>query len=87
MHCEARRAGTNLETLLAKVSAVPFDELASRRYGAVRDALEKRGAPIGPLDTLIASHALAGGYVLATHNVRELRRVVGLRVEDWLAAT
>lgn len=83
----ARRAAANLETLLAKVSAIPFDESATRRYGAMRDALEKRGAPIGPLDTLIAAHALATGHVLATHNVREFRRVPGLRVEDWLAAT
>jgi tRNA(fMet)-specific endonuclease VapC len=47
--------------------------------------LEARGSPIGPLDTLIAAHALSLGWRLATHNVREFRRVPGLRVEDWLA--
>ena len=29
--------------------------------------------------------ALSLGWALATHNVREFRRVPGLRVEDWLA--
>lgn len=41
--------------------------------------------PIGPLDTLIAAHALSLEAVLVTCNVREFRRVAGLRVENWLA--
>jgi len=40
---------------------------------------------IGPLDALIAAHALALEAVLVTRNVREFRRVGGLRVENWLA--
>jgi len=79
-----RRASANLRLLLAKVAAVPFDEAASIRYGRLRALLETRGSPIGPLDTLIAAHALALGWRLVTHNVREFRRVPGLRVEDWL---
>ncbi len=63
---------------------VPFDEQAAERYGELRSILEKKGTPIGPLDTLIAAHALSLGWALATHNVREFRRVPGLRVEDWL---
>ena len=38
---------------------------------------------IGPLDTLIAAHALALGAVLVTHNTREFTRVPKLTVEDW----
>jgi tRNA(fMet)-specific endonuclease VapC len=45
--------------------------------------MEKKGRPIGPLDTLIAAHALALGTVLVTNNTREFRRVPGLSVEDW----
>jgi tRNA(fMet)-specific endonuclease VapC len=77
----AKRASSNLRALLSSVGVVPFDEPATERYGAVRAQLERRG----PLDTLIASHALALGWTLATHNVREFRRVPGLKVEDWLA--
>ena len=35
-------------------------------------------------DLLIASHALALGLTLVTHNTREFSRIVGLQVEDWL---
>jgi tRNA(fMet)-specific endonuclease VapC len=82
---QRKRAASNLRVLLGKIGAVPFDEPATARYGELRTLLEKRGSPIGPLDTLIAAHALSLGHVLATHNTREFRRVPGLKVEDWLA--
>ncbi|MBS4096213.1 MAG: type II toxin-antitoxin system VapC family toxin [Sulfuricella sp.] len=62
---------------------VPFDEAAAHRAGTVRSELESSGLPIGPLDTLIAAHALSLGIPLVTHNVREFARVTGLSVEDW----
>jgi tRNA(fMet)-specific endonuclease VapC len=39
---------------------------------------------IGNHDLLIAAHALALDLTLVTANVREFRRVEGLRVENWL---
>lgn len=33
---------------------------------------------------LIAAHAIALDIPLATNNLREFRRVPGLRVENWL---
>ena len=36
------------------------------------------------MSSKLAAHALSLGRVLATHNVREFRRVPGLKVEDWL---
>lgn len=81
----AKRAASNLRALLGTVGVVPFDDAATERYGALRAQLERRGSPIGPLDTLIAAHALSMGWTLASHNVKEFRRVPGLRVEDWLA--
>ena len=81
---QPKRATSNLNVLRAKIGVVPFDEAATARYGALRALLEKRGSPIGPLDTLIAAHALSLGWTLATHNVREFRRVPGLHVEAWL---
>lgn len=52
-------------------------------------SLEARGTPIGPMDMLIAGHALALDATLVTTlvtgNDREFGRVVGLRVENWLA--
>jgi tRNA(fMet)-specific endonuclease VapC len=81
---QPKRADANLRKLRSKVSVVPFDEEATLRYGSLRALLEKRGTPIGPLDTLIAAHSLALGWALATHNVKEFRRIPGLRCEDWL---
>jgi tRNA(fMet)-specific endonuclease VapC len=74
-----------LERFLAAFEVVPFDEDASRRYGLVRAFLKARGTPIGPLDTLIAGHALALNATVVTNNVDEFVRVPGLCVEDWLA--
>jgi tRNA(fMet)-specific endonuclease VapC len=45
--------------------------------------LERAGATISPLDTLIAAHAVALGAILVTNNVGKFGRVQELRVEDW----
>jgi len=73
-----------VERALASIAIAPFDLRAARVYGEVRSALRRRGTPIGPLDTLIAAHAIALGIPLVTNNVREFARVPGLRVENWL---
>lgn len=70
----------------APLAIVPFDDAAAATYGTVRATLERAGKPIGPLDTLIASHALAIGAILVSSNEREFRRVRGLTVENWLEA-
>ena len=79
---EAARSA--LSEFLLPLEVAPFDEAACVRYGFVRAKLEAAGKPIGPLDTLIAAHALSLGVVLVTNNLREFRRVPGLTVEDWL---
>lgn len=75
------------ETLLfgfcAPLAILPFDDRAAECYGAVRTQLERAGTPIGPLDTLIAAHALALKLTLVTSNQREFSRVTGLQIEDW----
>lgn len=73
-----------LELFLAFFEIAPFDALAATAYGSLRARLKALGTPIGPLDTLIAAHALALGAIMATNNVREFGRVPGLTVENWL---
>jgi tRNA(fMet)-specific endonuclease VapC len=82
---KAREEGRMAE-LLALVDVLPFGAAAAARYGQVRADLERRGQPIGALDTLIAAHALAEGMTLVTNNRREFDRVTALAVEDWFAA-
>ncbi len=69
--------------LCAALQIAPFDDAAAECYGEVRSVLERAGRPIGPLDTLIAAHALSLDAVLVTGNLREFGRVPGLRVERW----
>jgi tRNA(fMet)-specific endonuclease VapC len=88
LHAGIRKTGSQrnlraLDAFLAPLTIMEFDAAAARVYGDVRTALEKRGVPIGPLDTLIAAHALSLGTVLVTNNQREFKRVPGLRVENW----
>ncbi len=61
-----------------------FDTSAAEVYGHIRAELENAGTPIGPLDTLIAAHALAADCTLVTNNENEFRRVRNLTIENWI---
>lgn len=74
---------TLLAQFLAPLAIVPFDAMAAQAYGAMRTTVERNGCPIGPLDTLIAAHALSIPCTLVTRNQREFRRVEGLHLETW----
>ena len=83
---KSSRPEQNLEALgrfLLPLEILAFGEEAAAAYGRVRVALEKAGTPIGPLDTLIAAHAVSMGVTLVTNNTREFMRVPGLEIEDW----
>ena len=61
----------------------PLDADVAKQYGRVRTELERAGTPIGAYDLMIAAHAMSLGLTLVTNNIREFRRVRGLRVENW----
>ena len=73
-----------LEMFLAPLAILPFDEAAVWVYGDLRAELERKGAPIGALDTMIAAHALSQQSTLVTNNTRQFARVPGLALEDWV---
>jgi tRNA(fMet)-specific endonuclease VapC len=81
-----KESNAALGEFLLALEVAAFDESAAMCYGTVRASLAQGGTPIGPLDTLIAAHALALDAVLVTHNIREFSRVAGLRLDDWLKA-
>lgn len=72
-----------LNSFVVPLEIVEFDAQAAEQYGRVRADLENRGVPIGPLDTMIAAHALSLNVPVVTNNVAEFSRVTGLKVEDW----
>jgi tRNA(fMet)-specific endonuclease VapC len=79
---EAKRPA--LQQVLLPFESFPFDPVdCVHHYGRVRATLEAAGMTIGPLDLLIAAHALALGATLITHNTREFKRVPDLNIDDW----
>ena len=81
MAVERNRIAMSL--FLSPITILQFDERAAEEYGRIKAELEKKGTPIGPMDTLIASHAKSRGLIIVTNNTREFNRVVGVTVEDW----
>lgn len=84
---KSRHASKNrhaLEQFLAPLEVAPFDQPAAWSYGRLRWQLEAKGTLIGSMDMLITAHALSLGVRLISNNVREFRRVPGLRLENWV---
>jgi tRNA(fMet)-specific endonuclease VapC len=81
-HREKNRA--RLTRIVEGMHLIPLDAEDSRRYGAIRAELERKGTPIGANDYWIAAQALANDAVLVTDNISEFSRISGLTVENWL---
>jgi len=79
-----REKGARVWRILLHFRMLDFDEAAAFHAGQIRAHLEPRGLKIGPLDTLIAAHALSLGAVLITDNVREFTRIPDLACENWM---
>jgi tRNA(fMet)-specific endonuclease VapC len=81
----ALRIAPLVEEFLAGITIVPLTSNVALHYARARADLEARGTPIGPLDLMVAAEGLALGATVVTTNLKELRRVRGLRCEDWTA--
>lgn len=79
----ALRLARLVDEFLIRVPALDWTADAADACGELRAELERRGTPIGNLDTLIAAHALALGAVLVTANRRHFEPVPRLEIEDW----
>jgi len=72
-----------LVKFITPLEILDFNYNATIEYGRIRADLEKKGIPIGPLDTLIGAHAKSLDLTLVTNNEREFERIEGLRIENW----
>jgi tRNA(fMet)-specific endonuclease VapC len=72
-----------VENFLRPIAIADFTSDDAIVYAQIRAKLERAGTPIGPLDTLIASQAMARKLTLVSNNEREFRRVSGLHLENW----
>ena len=78
-----KKNADRLNEFLAPLEMLTYDQMAARVYGDIRFQLENLGQPIGPLDLLIAAHAISRDLVLITNNEREFKRIKRLKVENW----
>ncbi len=74
------------QQLVELIPIEPFTRADAAAYARLRAMLEKQGQPIGPMDNLIAAQTLRLDATLVTHNLREFRRVPGLKCESWQTA-
>jgi len=75
---------TVVEQFAARLAVLPFATRAAAHFGQLRAELEQAGQAVGAYDMMIGGHARSEGLVLVTNNVREFRRMKGLRVENWV---
>ena len=80
----SQRLMEDVEGTLQRITVADLGPPADATFAEVRHHLTTRGIPIGPIDLLIAAHALALDLTLVTANIREFSRVPDLRVENWL---
>jgi len=77
-----------LDEFLLPLTILPFHgKRLVERYGEIRAFLESKGKAIGPLDTLIAAHALSLDLTIVTNNTSEFSRIPNLRCENWVSDT
>jgi tRNA(fMet)-specific endonuclease VapC len=82
----ASKTGRLVENFLRPLTILDFVSSDAATYAQIRARLERSGKPIGPLDMLIAAHALARKLTLVSNNRKEFGRVPGLAIENWARA-
>ena len=74
-----------LDEFLLPLTILPFHgERLVTCYGEIRALLESKGKTIGPLDTLIAAHALSLDLTIVSNNIKEFSRIPNLKCENWI---
>ena len=73
-----------VEDFVSRLQTLDYGLKAANHYGEIRAKLERKGKPIGVNDLHIGAHARSEGLTLVTNNQREVERIEGLRVDNWL---
>jgi tRNA(fMet)-specific endonuclease VapC len=80
----SRKIQNAIAAFLSAMQVLAFDEPATATFGKIASILAEAGAPIGQMDTLIASHAIAANATLVTSNARHFSKVPGLSIVNWV---
>lgn len=85
---KSKNKHTNLDALeefLLPFTILPFHgEKLVACYGGIRASLESKGKTIGPLDMLIAAHALSLDLTIISNNIKEFSRIPNLKCKNWI---
>lgn len=73
----------HLETVVASMPILPYDEEAARWHATERARLERVGLPASYRDSQIAAVAAIHGLILVTANVSDFAQLSGLTIENW----
>ena len=73
-----------VEDFLSRLTVLPYGIRAAYHFGNIRATLASQGNIIGENDLHIAAHARSEGLLLITNNLREFKRVNGLRLDNWV---
>jgi tRNA(fMet)-specific endonuclease VapC len=69
---------------LQRVEVLAWDSGVAQAYGHMQARLSASGKTLGPLDALIAAHAIATGSILVTNDSAfSMANGLGLKLEDW----
>lgn len=80
---EATRLTSLMSATLARFPILAWTSATAKIYGSLRADLQRQGITLGPLDVMIAAHALEIGATLISDD-QAFRLVPGLAVENWL---
>jgi predicted nucleic acid-binding protein len=74
-----------VEKILEIFPLYPFDLSASRVYARLWGQFINKGVVVGSHDLMIASTCLSLGFSVLTAEIRDYRKIEGLRIEQLLA--
>jgi tRNA(fMet)-specific endonuclease VapC len=80
---EATRLRASVARLFQAVEIRSWDSGAAAAYGRLRARLKSAGTPLAEIDLLIASHALAMGAILVSHDKAFKNAAPFLTIADW----
>ena len=73
-----------VDALTRHLAVIDWTRDAAEHYADIRTDLKKKGQLIGSNDLMIAAHARSLGAIMVTNNVKDFRRVNGLKYENWM---
>ena len=73
-----------VDALVLHLMVMEWSRGAAEHYAEIRAYLKKRGQLIGSNDLMIAAQARSLGATVVTNNVKDFRRVKGLKFENWI---